>query len=202
MRSLLIPAALLAAFAVRPAAAEDCAAWAPPRAEAAPLVPIEPEPAREPAGLALLADDSPWLPRFAAAADELFPALRSRDPARWAPLLGGRWLGPADREAVAALLADRCAPFAPLFEAAVPIERRILGWSVPKAYSAADRAEIAARPEAEALICWAAGEGSAEAWPKTAADADNRAGRPYACARITYSLRGGTPSWRAFIERG
>lgn len=202
MRALLIPSALVAAFAALPAAAQDCAAPPAPIAGTAPLVPIEPEPAAEPARLAPLAADSPWLARFAAAADELLPALRSREPARWQPLLGGRWLGAAERRAVAALLADRCAAFAPLFAASEPIERRIFGWSIPAAYSAADRAEIAARPEAEALVCWAAGQDGAAAWPETAAEADNRAGRPYACARITYSLRGGAPSWRAFIERG
>lgn len=202
MRALLIPSALVAAFAALPAAAQDCAAPPLPAVDAPPLVPIEPGPAAEPAKLAPLAADSPWLARFAAAADELLPALRSREPARWQPLLGGRWLGAAQRQAVTALLVDRCAAFAPLLAASGPVERRIFGWSVPASYSAADRAEMAARPEAEALVCWAAGQGGAAVWPKTAAEADNRAGRPFACARITYSLRGGAPSWRAFVERG
>ena len=202
MRALLVSSALLAAFAALPAMAQDCTASTPRVEVGAPLVPIEPAPATAPARLAPLAADSPWLPRFAAAADELFPALRSREAARWEPLLGGRWLGAAKREAVAALLADRCAAFAPLFAATGPIERRIFGWSVPSSYSAADRAEIDARPEAEALVCWSAREGGAQLWPETAAEADNSAGRPYACARITYSLRGGAPSWRAFVERG
>jgi len=202
MRALLVSSAFLAAFAALPAMAQDCTASAPRVEVGAPLVPIEPAPATAPARLAPLAADSPWLPRFAAAADELFPALRSREAARWEPLLGGRWLGAAKREAVAALLADRCAAFAPLFAASGPIERRIFGWSVPSSYSTADRAEIDARPEAEALVCWAAGVGGAQLWPETAAEADNSAGRPYACARITYSLRGGVPSWRAFVERG
>jgi hypothetical protein len=202
MRTLLIPSALVAVFLAMPAAAEDCAVPPPLTAGTAPLMPIEPEQAVEPAKLAPLAADSPWRARFAAAADELLPALRSREPARWQPLLGGRWLGAAERQAVAALLVDRCAAFAPLFAASGPVERRIFGWSVPATYSAAERAEIAARPEAEALVCWAAGQGGEAAWPETAAQADNAAGRPYACARITYSLRGGTPSWRAFVERG
>jgi len=202
MRALLLSSALLAAFAALPAKAQDCRLSVPPVEAVEPLVPIEPEPATQPARLAPLAADSPWLPRFAAAADELFPALRSREAARWEPLLGGRWLGAAKREAVAALLADRCAAFAPLFAASGPIERRIFGWSIPAGYSAADRAEIEARPEAEALVCWSAKEGGLQLWPETAAEADNRAERPFACARITYSLRGGVPSWRAFVERG
>ena len=59
------------------------------------------------------------------------------------------------------------------------------------------RAAIEAGQEAEALVCWSAGSGT---WPRTAAEADNRPDRPYACARIAYSLRGETPAWRAFIE--
>ena len=196
MRALLIPSALAAAFIATPAAAESgCAA--PAAADSTPLIPIEPEATAEPAPLAPLAPDSPWRARFEAAADALLPALRSGE---WQPMLGGRWLGEADRQAAAALLTDTCAAFAPLLASGQPLERRILGWTIPARYSAAERAEIAARPEAEALVCWsAAGEG---VWPATAAEADNRAGRPYACARIAYSMRGGVPSWRAFVERG
>ena len=196
MRALLIPLALVAVFVSVPAAAESgCAA--PVTADTTPLVPVEPEVADAPARLAPLAADSPWRARFEAAADALLPALRSGE---WQPMLGGRWLGEADRQAAAALLTDKCAAFAPLLASGQPLERRILGWTIPARYSAAERAEIAARPEAEALVCWsAAGE---SVWPATAAEADNRAGRPYACARIAYSMRGGVPSWRAFVERG
>lgn len=195
MRALLTLSAL--AFAAPAAGQADCA---PPVEEGAPLVAIEPEAAVEPAPLAPLADDSPWRARFEDAADQLWPALRSGDAARWAPMLGGRWLGEGERRAVAALLTDRCAAFAPLLAASGPVERRIFGWSLPASYSPAQRAEIAARPEAEALVCWAAG-GEPLRWPRTAAEADNRADRPYACARIAYSLRDGAPRWRAFIER-
>lgn len=196
MRALLIPSALAAAFIATPAAAQSgCAA--PSAADIAPLVPIEPEAAAEPAPLAPLAADLPWRARFEAAADELLPALRSGD---WQSKLGGRWLGEADRQAVAALLADRCAAFAPLLGSGKPLERRILGWAIPASYSPDDRAEIAARPEAEALVCWSAASGGV--WPATAAEADNRAARPYACVRIAYSVRGGVPRWRAFVERG
>lgn len=203
MRAYLISSALVAAFAATPVAAQGCAPSpvAEPAASA-PLVPIAPEPAAAPSLLAPLAADSPWHARFEAAADELLPALRSGQVGRWQPLLGGRWLGAADLAAVAALLADKCAAFAPLFAASGPVERRILGWSVPASYSPADRAAIAARPEAEALVCWSAGQGGEPAWPRTAAEADNDAGRPYACARIAYSMQGGVPNWRAFVERG
>lgn len=203
MRALLIPSALVAVFAATPAlAAGDCTPGPALADDAAPLVPIEAEMTAAPSLLAPLAADSPWRARFEAAADELLPALQSGQPARWQPLLGGRWLGERERAAVATLLADECASFAPLLTARGPIERRILGWNIPASYSPADRAEIAARPEAEALVCWSAGQGSDAAWPRTAAEADNAAGRPYACARIAYSLRGGIASWRAFVERG
>lgn len=204
MRAYLIPSALVAAFAAMPAAAQSgCApsSIAEPAASA-PLVPIAPEAALAPSPLAPLAADLPWRARFEAAADELLPALRSGQASHWRPLLGGRWLGATDRAAVAALLTDQCGAFAPLLAASGPLERRILGWTVPASYSAAQRAEIAARPEAEALVCWSAGQGGEEAWPRTAAEADNGADRPYACARIAYSMRDGAPSWRAFIERG
>lgn len=203
MRALLIPSALAALFTATPTlAAGDCTAELGSAVDAAPLVPIEAETAAVPSPLAPLAADSPWRARFEAAADELLTAFRSGQPARWQPLLGGRWLGERDRAAVAALLADKCAAFAPLLAAQGPIERRILGWNIPPSYSATDRAEIAARSEAEALVCWSAGQGSAAAWPRTAAEADNAAGRAYACARIAYSMRGGVPNWRAFVERG
>jgi hypothetical protein len=202
MRAYLISSALVAVFAATPAAAQSCAPSPTLANDAVPLVPVAPEAAATPSRLAPLAADSPWQARFEAAADELLPALRSRQVSRWQPLLGGRWLGEADREQVAALLTDKCAAFAPLLAASGPVERRILGWSVPASYSAADRAAIAARPEAEALVCWSAGQGGGAAWPRTAAEADNRADRPYACARIAYSMRDGKPSWRAFVERG
>ncbi len=189
MRALLIASALAAVFAATPAAAAE-----------PPLVPVEPEPASEPSVLVPLAADSPWAARFAAAADELLPALRSRDEARWAPLLGGAWLSARDRARVAALLGDRDSPFRhALFAAGAP-HRVILGWQPPATLTAGDRAEIAARPEAEAIVCWASAD--AAAWPRTAAEADNAPGRPYACVRIAYSIRGEAPRWRAFVEQG
>lgn len=188
MRALLIVSALATAT---PAAADP------------PLVPVEPELASEPSILVPLAAESPWTARFAAAADELLPALQSLDESRWAPLLGGQWLAAPDRERVSALLNDRGSPFRHALFAQGFTHRVILGWQPPATLSAGDRAAIAARPEAEAIVCWASG-GTAESqsWPHTAAEADNASGRPYACARISYSIRGEMPSWRAFIERG
>ena len=199
MRAFLIPSAFAAAFALTPVAAWAACDSPPSAIHDAPLVPIAPETPREPARLAPLAPDSPWRARFEAAADELLPALRSGD---WPSLMGGQWLGEAERQAVAALLADRCAAFAPLLAASGPVERRIFGWTIPAAYSPAERTEIAARPEAEALVCWAAAGAGEGVWPRTAAEADNGADRPYACARIAYSIRDGAPHWRAFVERG
>ncbi len=188
MRALLIVSALAVAT---PAAADQ------------PLVPVEPELASEPSMLVPLAGDSPWTARFAAAADELLPALRSLDESQWGPLLGGQWLAASDRERVSTLLRDRKSPFRHALFAQGATHRVILGWQPPATLSAGDLAAIAARPEAEAIVCWASG-GTAESqsWPRTAAEADNAPGRPHACVRIAYSIRGETPSWRAFVERG
>ncbi|WP_428682854.1 hypothetical protein [Sphingopyxis sp.] len=189
MRASLIAAAFAAFAVATPVAAEP------------PLVPIEAETVSEPSALVPLSADSPWTARFAAAADELLPALRSLDESQWAPLLGGQWLASSDRARVAALLADRDSPFRHALFARGFTHRVILGWQPPASLTADDRAAIAARPEAEAIVCWGSG-GPEQAWPQTAAEADNAPGRPYACARITYSIRGETPNWRAFIERG
>ena len=55
--------------------------------------------------------------------------------------------------------------------------------------------------EAEAIVCWSDHADAERLWPIAAFDADNRPGRPYACARIAYSIRGGEPQWRAFIDQ-
>lgn len=186
MRALLTLSALAAAFATPALAAETL------------LVPIAPEDASTLAPLAPLAADSPWTVRFAAAADELLPALRSGDENRWAPMLGGRWLAAPDRERVKTLLGDPHSPFRRALFATGGTQRRILGWT-PVALTADEQAAISARPEAEAIICWSS-QGNGE-WPTTAVEADNAPGRPYACTRIAYSIRGGAPTWRAFIEQ-
>lgn len=201
MRKILIAGAILAmALSVPALAAVPCATVAPAtQAAPVPLVPIEPEPVREPALLSPLAADSPWMPRFAAAADALLAAIQSGKAARWLPMLGGQWLAPMERKRIAALLADRCGAFAALRQSDGPFARRILGWRVPSDYGGADIAALTQRPEAEALVCWSASPNPD--WPATAQAADNRAVRPYACARISYSLRGDTPQWRGFIEQ-
>jgi len=198
MRILPILTFAAAAVCAVPAqAACDAPAPAVESANSQPIVPGSEAEPLPPTPLAELAGDSPWRARFEAAADALLPALQSRDPARWQPLLGGRWLGAGERAGVAALLADRCGVFTPLAAADGPVARRIMGWQVPAAYSPAERADIAGRPEAEALVCWSAAP--APRWPRIAAEADNAPGRPYACARIAYSVREGTPRWRAFV---
>lgn len=192
MRALLISSALVAALAM-PALATE--AGAP-----APLLSVETEAPAPRARLVPLAADSVWTPRFAAAADELTAALLSRDEARWAPLLGGQWLAAEDRARVAGLLRDGDSPFRHALFSKGFTHRAILGWSAPASLNADERAAIEMGQEAEALICWSAG-GEGGEWPLTAADADNRADRPYACARIAYSVRGNAPVWRAFIEQ-
>lgn len=191
MRALLMSSALVAAFALS----------APAVAAPTSLLPTEAETAGPSSRLAPLAPDSAWTPRFAAAADELATALRSRDEAQWAPLLGGQWLSAADRERVKNLLSDRNSPFPSAFFSEGFTHRAIFGWNAPASLSAEERAAIEGGQEAEALVCWSAGGDGAGPWPATGVEADNRPGRPYACARITYSIRGETPSWRAFIEQ-
>ncbi|RYE06718.1 MAG: hypothetical protein EOP22_20290 [Hyphomicrobiales bacterium] len=191
MRAMLISSALVAAFA------HSVPAIAAPTS----LLPAEPEAAQPLSSLAPLAADSAWTPRFAAAADELAAALRSRDEARWAPLFGGQWLSAADRERVKNLLSDRGSPFLPALFSKDMAHRAILGWNAPASLSTDERAAIEGGQEAEALVCWSAGKGT-ESWPATAVEADNRPGRSYACARIAYSIRGEAPTWRAFIEQG
>ncbi|MGH6632999.1 hypothetical protein [Sphingopyxis sp.] len=191
MRALLISSALVAAFALS----------APAVAAPTSLLPTEPEAAQPPSQLAPLAADSAWTPRFAAAADKLATALRSRDEAQWAPLLGGQWLSAADRERVKNLLGDRNSPFLRALFSQGSTHRGILGWNAPASLGAEERAAIENGQEAEALVCWSAGGNGSVPWPATAVEADNLPGRPYACARIAYSIRGETPTWRAFIEQ-
>jgi len=191
MRALLISSALVAAFTLS----------APAVAAPTSLLPTEPEAAQPSSRLAPLAADSAWTPRFVAAAEELATALRSRDEAQWAPLLGGQWLSAADRERVGNLLDDPHSPFLHALFSRGATHRAIFGWNAPASLSADERAAIEAGQEAEALVCWSAGGNGTGPWPATAVEADNSPGRSYACARIAYSLRGETPSWRAFIEQ-
>lgn len=191
MRALLISSAFVAAFA----------SPAPVIAAPASLLPAAPEAAVPASRLAPLAADSAWTPRFEAAASELAAALRSGDEAQWAPLLGGQWLAATDRARVRALLGDRDSPFQHALFAKGATHRAIFGWNPQASLSADERAAIEAGKEAEALVCWSAGGAGEGPWPATAAEADNRAGRAYACARIAYSIRGDKPTWRAFIEQ-
>lgn len=192
MRAMPVLLALAAAFALTP----------PAIAAPTSLLPTEPEASAPASPLARLAPGSAWTPRFEAAAAELAAALQSRDEARWAPLLGGPWLGAADRARVKAMLVDPRSPFLHALFSRGYTHRAIFGWSAPASLSAEERAAIEAGQEAEALVCWSAGGNGQGPWPMTAREADNGAGRPYACARIAYSIRGDRPTWRAFIERG
>lgn len=191
MRALLIPAVLAATFVAVPASS------APES-----LVPTAPEAAVVPARLVPISAESPWHSRFAAAADELAAALRTRDESRWRPLLGGAWLGAADADRVEKLLTRRDSPFLHALFSKGRTETAILGWSAPAGMSADERAAIESGPEAEAIVCWSATGAPARTWPAYAAEADNGPQRSYACARIAYSIRDGAPKWRAFIEQG
>lgn len=203
MHFLLSMTALGAATAALVGAAPSVSAQSAGVTENSPtnlLINGSAEDVRPDAKLAPLAADSPWRARFEAVADELLPALQSRDAHRWQPMFGGRWQSAADEQAVTLLLADRDGTYAPVLAARTPVNRRILGWSMLPDYSADERAAIMAQPEAEAILCWSAQALEDGEWPQTAADADNARGRPYACARVTYSMRGKAPQWRAFIE--
>lgn len=190
MPAKLMPSALVAALALA----------APSHAAPTSLLPVEAEAASPASPLAPLASDSVWTPRFEAAAAELVAALRSRDEARWAPMLGGQWLAAADRARVRSLLADPKGPFRHALFAHGFTHQRILGWSAPAAMNAGERAAIEAGEEAEALVCWSAGGNGDGPWPATAREADNESGR-YACARIVFNMREEAPGWRAFIEQ-
>lgn len=196
MRAFMISSALAAAFAAMPVmASEPSGAGAP-----ASLLPVAPEIVAPPSRLAPLAPDSVWAPRFEAAANELEQALRSRDEAQWKPLLGGQWLTEADRDRVHRLLGDKKSPFShALFNDRT--SRAIFGWAASQSLNADERAAIEAGQEAEALVCWSAGGVGKGTWPTTAVEADNAPHSAYACARIAYSIRGGEPTWRAFIEQ-
>lgn len=202
MRAFLISSALAAALVIPPAAALEPVERTVRAGAGTPasLLPVEPEAASPPSILAPLAADSAWVPRFEAAADELAAALRSRDEAQWAPLLGGQWLTAAGRERVGALLRDRDSPFLQALFSKGFTHRALLGWHAPASLSADERAAIEEGKEAESLVCWSTGGSGDSLWPTTAREADNRPGRPYACARIAYSIRGDTPTWRAFID--
>lgn len=197
MRAFLLSSALAAAFVAMPVMAGVLSNEGAP----ASLLPVAPEADSLPSRLSPLAADSAWTPRFEAAANQLSAALRSRDEAQWRPLLGGQWLAVADRDRVHGLLRDPGSPLlrALFFKGAT--HRVILGWNPPTSLNRDERAAIEAGQEAEALVCWSSGGNAEGPWPTTADDADNAPGRPYACARIAYSVRGATPTWRAFIEQ-
>lgn len=197
MRAFMISSALAAAFAAMPAMATARGDVGAPTS----LLPISPETAAPPSKLSPLAADSVWTPRFEAAANELERALRSRDEAQWGPLLGGQWMTSVDRDRVADLLRDRGSPFLHALFSKGATHRAIFGWAAPQTLNAAERATIETGQEAEALICWSAGSKGEGRWPTTAFEADNGPRRPYACARIAYSIRGEAPTWRAFIEQ-
>jgi hypothetical protein len=190
MPAKLTLSALVAAFALA----------APAHAAPDSLWPVEAEVAAPPSPLAPLASDSVWTPRFEAAAAELVAALRSRDEARWGPMLGGQWFAAADRARVRALLADPHSAFRHALFARGFTHQRILGWSAPASLDAGERAAIEAGDEAEALVCWSAGGNGDGPWPATAREANSEPGR-YACARIVFNMREEAPGWRAFIEQ-
>ncbi|HEY0595443.1 hypothetical protein [Sphingopyxis sp.] len=202
MRAFLISSVLAAAFVTVPAIAGETAGAGAGAGAPVSLLPAEPETARPLSRLAPLAADSVWTPRFEAAAGELAKALRSRDEAQWAPLLGGQWLSAADRQRVSGLLRDPDSPFLDALFSKGSAHYAILGWNAPASLSVDERTAIETGQEAEALVCWSAADDGEKLWPVTAADADNRPGRAYACARIAYSIRGGNPTWRAFVEQG
>jgi hypothetical protein len=169
------------------------ASGAPPDA---PLLALPPPGDDRPLSrLAPLDPDSPWQQRFAEVAADLQPALAHGGPDDWLPYFGGQWLVAADRVRVAAVLTDANGGLRRAFASRAASEHVILGWVPPEGPAA--YADLADRPEADAIICWRPG-GSDVLWPTNAAEAADT--QRHGCVRISYSVRFKTPMWRAFFD--
>ncbi len=165
------------------------------------LAPAPGAAAPPPAPLAELAHDDPWSARFHDAGEQIFSALESRDPARWVPLMGGIWLAPAERDRIAAWLADASGPFQASARENQAVA--VFGWKPANPLSAEEKAAWDQRQQAEAIICRAPGYKFRFAWPKTAEAAMRGSTdhwREFACVRIVYSLADGSPRWRGFLD--
>lgn len=150
---------------------------------------------RPPSQLAPIDPASRWYERLETAGLAVGSALSDGPGGAWADHFGGPWLSAADRARIAALLADERTALRRVLAVSGAYEQAVLGWQPPEGGAA--YAALADRPEADAMICWRA-SGSAEAWPTTAAEAEDR--QKHACVRLAYSIRFDLPQWRAFLD--
>jgi hypothetical protein len=157
------------------------------------LPPVE---ERAPSRLAPIAMDSVWYGRFEAAGVLLGTVLGDGAAGQWADYFGGTWLSATDRARIGAVLADDSLAFRRVLAKAEAYETAVLGWQPPE--GGEGYAALADRPEADAIVCWRAYGDAPAPWPTTAAEAEDA--QRHACVRMSYSVRFGTPQWRAFID--
>lgn len=126
--------------------------------------------------------------RMLRSAQRFLIAMQARDMAALAALHGG---GPDGRRSpaeiasiLAHLLAAADSPFAPLRGAdPASVQVALFGWKRPLwADSNWDREAI--RAGEDAIACFSTRADAARLWPIDSKDADNLAGRPYACTRM------------------
>jgi len=156
---------------------------------------LPPEDDRAPSRLVPLDMATDWYARFETAGLQLGRVLGDGPSGQWQDYFGGTWLNAADRERIAALLADDGAALHRVVVKSKAFDQVVLGWQPSGGGDI--YAALAGRPEADAIICWRELESSA-AWPATAAEAENR--HQHACVRVSYSIRFDPPQWRAFID--
>lgn len=150
---------------------------------------------RAPSRLAPIDPESRWYERLETAGSAVGSALSAGPGGAWVDYFGGPWLSAADRDRIAALLADERTALRRVLRSSGTYEQAVLGWQPPGGRAA--YAALVDRPEADAMICWRAA-GSKAAWPATAFEAEDR--QQHACVRLAYSIRFDPPQWRAFID--
>lgn len=165
-----------------------------PAAAAAQLA-VPPEAERSLSRLAPIDMKSDWYPRFERVGVTLGLTLADGPSGAWQQYFGGRWLAEADRARITARLSDETTALNRVLVKAESYEQVILGWQPPEGASA--YADLADRPEADAIICWRAAESNTP-WPVTATEAEDA--RQHACVRVSYSIRFDPPQWRAFMD--
>lgn len=127
--------------------------------------------------------------QMAAAAARFLTLLRNGDRAGLTQMLGGGTDGRRDDagvdQSLHLMLDDAASPFASVRRAdGSAIVSRVFGWKAPLWADAAWHAARTRTGTAEGLACFSAAPNADALWPIDSRDADNIAGRPYACVRI------------------
>lgn len=127
--------------------------------------------------------------QMAAAAARFLGLLRSGDRPGLTQMLGGGADGRRDDagvgQSLGLMLDDASSPFASVRDGdSSAIATQLFGWKAPLWADAAWHAARTRTGTAEALACFSAAPNAAATWPIDSRDADNVAGRPYACVRI------------------